>query len=69
MIRRQPQKVSELTAQAQELLKKTGIEDLAMCMVTHDAKVAVQSERTLFMKDGEIVDELKLAKFVGNDSD
>ncbi|GGP16850.1 ABC transporter ATP-binding protein [Oceanobacillus neutriphilus] len=31
-------------------------------LVTHDAKVAAQSERVLFMKDGQIVDELHLGK-------
>lgn len=31
-------------------------------LVTHDAKVAAQSERVLFMKDGQIVEELHLGK-------
>lgn len=31
-------------------------------LVTHDAKIAAQSDRVLFMKDGQIVDELHLGK-------
>lgn len=37
-------------------------EGTTMMLVTHDAKVAAQSERILFMKDGQIVDELQLGK-------
>ena len=34
--------------------------------MTHDAKVAAMTECVLFMKDGKIVDKIKLSKF--NDS-
>ncbi|MBO0996134.1 ABC transporter ATP-binding protein, partial [Bacillus sp. SD088] len=37
-------------------------EGMTIMLVTHDAKVAAQSERVLFMKDGQIVDELHLGK-------
>ncbi len=37
-------------------------EGTTILLVTHDAKVAAQSERVLFMKDGQIVDELHLGK-------
>lgn len=37
-------------------------EGTTIMLVTHDAKVAAKSERVLFMKDGKIVDELRLGK-------
>lgn len=39
----------------------------AIMLVTHDAKVAARTERIMFMRDGKIVSELKLPKFVGTD--
>jgi putative ABC transport system ATP-binding protein len=41
----------------------------AIVLVTHDAKVASRSERILFMTDGNIVKELKLARYEGNDEE
>jgi len=41
-------------------------EGTAITLVTHDAKVAAMTECVLFMKDGKIVDKIKLSKF--NDS-
>lgn len=41
----------------------------AIMLVTHDAKVAARTERVMFMRDGKIVSELKLSKFVGTDMD
>jgi putative ABC transport system ATP-binding protein len=41
----------------------------ALVLVTHDAKVASRSERILFMADGNIVKELKLPKYDGNDEE
>jgi putative ABC transport system ATP-binding protein len=38
-------------------------------LVTHDANVAARTERIMFMRDGKIVSELKLPKFVGTDID
>ena len=32
-------------------------------LVTHDAKVAAQSERILFMRDGQLIEQLHLGKF------
>lgn len=40
-------------------------EGTTLLLVTHDAKVAAQSDRVLFMKDGSIVDELHLSKYTG----
>lgn len=39
----------------------------AVMLVTHDAKVAAQTERILFMRDGAIVSEMRLPKFNGTD--
>ncbi|GGM20691.1 ABC transporter ATP-binding protein [Paraliobacillus quinghaiensis] len=50
---------------AQEILDnflQINKEGTTIMLVTHDAKVAAQSERVLFMKDGQIVDELLLGK-------
>ncbi|GAB2543725.1 ABC transporter ATP-binding protein [Gracilibacillus alcaliphilus] len=50
---------------AQEIMDQflqTNQEGTTIMLVTHDAKVAAQSERVLFMKDGQIVDELQLGK-------
>jgi putative ABC transport system ATP-binding protein len=34
-------------------------------IVTHDAKVAAQSEQVYFMEDGQITDELSLGSYRG----
>lgn len=44
-------------------------EGTTMMLVTHDVKVAAQSERVLFMKDGQIVNELKLGKLTNQEID
>jgi putative ABC transport system ATP-binding protein len=36
-------------------------------LVTHDAKVAAQTERIMFMHDGKIVSEMRLPKFIKKD--
>lgn len=41
----------------------------AIMLVTHDAKVAAQTERIMFMNDGKIVSEMRLSKFSGTDID
>ncbi|WP_368654943.1 ABC transporter ATP-binding protein [Ornithinibacillus sp. 4-3] len=50
---------------AEEIMRyflQTNQAGMTILLVTHDAKVAAQSERVLFMKDGQIVDELQLGK-------
>lgn len=37
-------------------------EGTTIMLVTHDVKVAAKSERVLFMKDGQIIDELRLGR-------
>ncbi len=39
----------------------------AILLVTHDAKVAARAERVLLTKDGKIVSELILQKYVNKD--
>lgn len=41
----------------------------AVMLVTHDAKVAMRTERIMFMRDGKIVSEMRLQKFSGIDID
>lgn len=42
-------------------------EGTAIMLVTHDAGVAARTERILFMRDGKVVNELRLPKFDGAD--
>lgn len=49
------------------LFSDISTEGTAVLLVTHDARVAAQTERILFMLDGKIVSELKLSKYGGGD--
>ncbi|MBL1227306.1 ABC transporter ATP-binding protein [Enterococcus sp. BWR-S5] len=52
---------------AQEIMNsliRINREGTTILIVTHDAKVAAQSERVLFMEDGLITDELFLGKYM-----
>ncbi|EOH75062.1 ABC transporter ATP-binding protein [Enterococcus malodoratus] len=44
------------------LLAEINQQGTAVCLVTHDAKVAAQTQRVLFMSDGQIVSELQFSK-------
>lgn len=48
-----------------DLFAEINSERTAVMLVTHDAGVAARSERILFMKDGAIVNELRLQKYDG----
>ncbi|KAB1435980.1 ABC transporter ATP-binding protein [Candidatus Galacturonibacter soehngenii] len=53
---------------AQEIMKlfsKISKDGTTILLVTHDAKVAAQTERVLFMSDGKIVNEMHLMKYNG----
>ncbi|MEK4698684.1 ABC transporter ATP-binding protein [Solibacillus sp. FSL R7-0668] len=53
---------------AQEILSifsEINEEGTTIVLVTHDVKVAAQTERILYMRDGKIVQELKLPKYNG----
>ena len=41
------------------LLSEINQQGTAICLVTHDAKVAAQTQRVLFMSDGQIVSEMQ----------
>lgn len=51
------------------ILSEINISGTAIMLVTHDAKVAAQTERIMFMHDGKIVSEIRLPKFNGIDID
>jgi len=52
-----------------DIFSEINAEGTAVMLVTHDAKVAARTERILFMRDGNIVSDLKLPKFNGTDMD
>ncbi|TCZ75477.1 ABC transporter ATP-binding protein [Paenibacillus albiflavus] len=52
-----------------DILSEINSEGTAVMLVTHDANVAARTERILFMRDGNIVSDLKLPKFNGTDMD
>lgn len=57
---------------AQEIMNifsEINADGTAVMLVTHDAKVAAQTERIMFMRDGKIVSEMRLPKFSGTDID
>lgn len=57
---------------AQEIMNifsEINAEGTTVLLVTHDAKVAARTERILFIRDGKIVSEQKLAKYDGTDID
>lgn len=58
---------SKAAQEIMDLLLKINSEGTTMVLVTHDVKVAAQSERVLLMEDGQIVAELHLGSFTGND--
>jgi putative ABC transport system ATP-binding protein len=60
------------SSSAQEIMNiLSGInaEGTTVMLVTHDAHVAAQTERIMFMRDGRIVSELRLPKFSGANLD
>ena len=57
---------------AQEIMNifsEINADGTTVLLVTHDAKVAARTERILFIRDGKIVNEQKLAKHDGTDID
>lgn len=59
---------SKLTNEIMDILIDINQLGTAIMLVTHDVKVAIKTERVLFMSDGMIVGEIKLGKFNNNDS-
>ena len=56
---------SRASQEVMDLFSKINKKGTTIMLVTHDAKVAAQSERIMFMKDGKIVDELYLKNYEG----
>ena len=54
---------SKSAEEIMDIFSKINAEGTAITLVTHDAMVAARTECVLFMKDGKIVDKMKLAKF------
>lgn len=57
---------------AQEIMNifsEINAEGTAIMLVTHDARIAAQTERIMFMRDGNIVSEIRFKKFSGQDLD
>jgi putative ABC transport system ATP-binding protein len=58
---------SKSAQEIMDIFSEINAEGTAIMLVTHDAKVAARTERIMFMRDGKIVNELKLPKFDGTD--
>jgi len=58
---------SKSAAEIMNIFSKISQNGTAVTLVTHDAKVAAQTERIMFMCDGKIVSEMQLSKFNGKD--
>lgn len=56
---------SKAAQEIMDILLKINQEGTTVVIVTHDAKVAAQSEHVFFMEDGQIMDELQLGSFTG----
>lgn len=56
---------SKVADEIMELFSEINRRGTAIMLVTHDAKVAVRANRVLFMKDGEIVHEIKMGVYSG----
>ncbi|NLA53121.1 MAG: ABC transporter ATP-binding protein [Clostridiales bacterium] len=56
---------SKSAQEIMEIFSEINGEGTAVMLVTHDAKVAAQTEHIMFMSDGKIVSELKLQKYDG----
>lgn len=57
---------------AEEIMDMIGAihaDGTTVMLVTHDAKVAARAERTIFMRDGEVLSELELTVYNGEPDD
>lgn len=60
---------SQSAEQVLNVLTELNREGQSIVMVTHDMKTARRGNRILYLKDGVIVDELKLGTYVKNDKE
>ncbi len=58
---------SKTSREIMEIFSELNREGITIMFVTHDATVAAQTERILFMIDGKIVSEVHLPKFNGSE--
>jgi putative ABC transport system ATP-binding protein len=58
---------SKTAQEVMDILSDIHRSGTTLILVTHDAKVAARAERILFMRDGNIVSELRFGKFDGTD--
>ncbi|WP_313892465.1 ABC transporter ATP-binding protein [Psychrobacillus sp.] len=58
---------SKSSDEIMDIFSEINADGTALMLVTHDAKVAARTDRIMFMRDGNIVSELKLPKFDGKD--
>lgn len=56
---------SAMSAVVLDMLNKINDEGQTVLMVTHDIKSAIRGNRILYIKDGQVEDELSLAKYDG----
>lgn len=54
---------SSTTKEVMNIFSRVHAEGTTLLLVTHDPKVALRSEKIMFMNDGEIADSLHLGKF------
>lgn len=60
---------SQNTVNVLDILSKINEEGQSIVMVTHDMKAARRGNRVLYLKDGMIMDELDLGRYVSGDQD
>jgi len=60
---------SSAASEVMEILHQINTEGTTVMLVTHDVKIAAQSERILYMIDGNIEGEFKMEKFSESESD
>ena len=60
---------SSAAADVMEILHKINKEGTTVMLVTHDVKVAAQSERILYMIDGNIEGEYDMGEYIESESD
>lgn len=56
---------SSAAQEVMEMFRHVNAAGTAILLVTHDAKIAAQSERVILMRDGGIADDISLGKYQG----
>lgn len=60
---------SKAAQEIMDILLQINQEGTTVVIVTHDVKVAAQSEQVFFMEDGQIMSNLELGSYMGRDLD